>query len=218
MEPDKKLTIREKKEYYLESLKGIQEPEQIDCFIKAMGNDTSKSIILNMDETLGIRVVARENNDFYLKSVEMMLAKLMLALNVKNNVTEQQIEMIPQLLVSEYPGFRLNDVWMVCKNIMLGKYKMFERLDTETFFRCVREYDCAEERSAAFEEFNKRSHETKSQAANNFIQLPEEIKNQFVKKKEAKIMLTPNDVPGMAFKVTSKESMKKLKGKDGRND
>lgn len=183
-----------------------------------MGSDTSKSIILGMDKTVGIAVVARENNDFYLKSIEMMLAKLMLALNVKNNVTEQQIEMIPQLLISAYPGFRLNDVWMVCKNIMLGKYKMFERLDTETFFRCVREYDGSEERSAAFEEFNKRDHETKSQAANNFIQLPDAIKEQFTKKKEAKIMLTPNDVPPMAFKATDKDSMKKLKGKDGRHD
>lgn len=146
-----------------------------------MATDTSRSIILSMDKTLGISVVARENNDFYLKSVEMMLAKLMISLNVKNNITEQQVEIIPQLLLSEYPAFRLNDVWMVCKNIMLGKYKMFERLDCETFFRCVKEYDGSEERSAAFEEFNKRNHVSESSALNQLSYLPDEIKNEFKK-------------------------------------
>ncbi len=173
-----------------------------------MTTDTPKSIIFSQNETTGIAVIAKEDLVFYLKTTEMMLAKLMTALNVKANINAEQLELIPQLLISEYPAFRLNDVWMVCKNIMLGKYKMFERLDVETFFRCVREYDASDERITAREQFHQQSHHNKQQACETFKQFPKEVQEAFTKKKE-KPLDTSAMIP-MNF-ATDKDSMKKIR-------
>lgn len=208
-------TISEKE--YLAILSKGETPQQVSTLLMSMANDTHKTCIERCyDGTPNIKQLSQTNPVAYTRVVKMMLFHMNLAFNVKEGLRKEQLNVIPTLLLTEFSFLTLNDISLICRLIMTAKFKIYERIDIDTFFRCVREYDGSDERITARETYHRNKNTNKHEAAKEFKALPEEIKDQFTKPKDKIIPLRLNEVPPMLFKVTDKESMKKLKGE--RND
>ena len=179
--------------------------------------DTHKTCIARSFDTPSIMTLGRndETRKGYILSVKMMLVKLDQLLNVKGFVPVQ-IDAIPTMLLNpEFQELRLNDINLICNYIATARYPkegLFAKMDVNTFFICVREYMADDERISARESHHRQLHLNKTEAVESFKHLPQETQDLFCKRQEAKIMLTPNDVPPMLFKTTDKQAMKKLKG------
>lgn len=208
-------TIPEKE--YLAILSQGETPQQVSTLLMSMANDTHKTCIERCyDGTPNIKQLSQTNPVAYTRVVKMMLFHMNLAFNVKEGLRKEQLNVIPTLLLTEFSFLTLNDISLICRLIMTAKFKIYERIDIDTFFRCVREYDGSDERITARETYHRNKNTNKHEAAKEFKALPEEIKNQFTKPKDKITPLRLDEIPPMAFKVIDKESMKKLKGE--RND
>lgn len=161
MENNKQLQTSEKHPYLI-TLAKTTSPEEVNALVESMAFDTVKFCLERAYDTPSIKKLASDDEArvTYVKAVKMMLTKMNLLLNLKEGFKPEQVNVIPSLLLDDYGHLVLNDINMVCKGILTGKYKIYERLDTETFFRCVREYDASDERIQAREDYNRKDKGT----------------------------------------------------------
>jgi hypothetical protein len=160
-----------------------------------MLNDTAKSVITKEAETPSVKVIQRECPEFYIKCVKMMLTKMSLMMNVREGLKPEQINVIPTLLLGEFGNLRLNDIHLVCMGIVTGKYKVYERVDVQSFFDCIRQYDASDERIQAREDWNRRGKDV-----DKTIALPKELHDDF--KNIGKKLISEKDFKMSHLKAT----------------
>lgn len=191
-------------------------PAPVAKVILSMATDTYKGCVARCyDGTPSIKQMASDNPIAYTRIVKMLLTQMCFTMNVKETMKPEQRNVIPTLLLTEFAHLRINDIGLICRLISTGKYKVFERVDVEFFFSCVREYEASDERISAREQHHKQGHVNKLEACETLLKLPKETRDLLTKRQEPKIIMKPSEVP--MFKATDKQAMKKLKG-DGRNE
>lgn len=100
------------------------------------------------------RIYGEKRTKAYIK---LWVVDLVNATNVKRKPTTDQIDMIAQFVVSDFRNLTLSDIYLVLKNVSLGKYgELYENIDTIKLMGWFSAY--SEERSQAFIMKNESDH------------------------------------------------------------
>jgi len=113
---------------------------------KIMGEFMAQSIkdIIAIERDLKTLSTLYRSED---KSYFAYCAGFMLVMNESFNLNDGktlsslQIDLIIHGLPKQFPHFRINDVFQVCKKFMMGEYKIEHRLDPPIFFAGCKKYD-----------------------------------------------------------------------------
>lgn len=165
---------------YNEKVKFKIIPLPVQRLLDSMQGDTVKTCIQRTyDGTPNLKQLSAQNPVAYRRAVKIMLAQMSWQLNVKEGMKLEQMNVIPTLLLSDYWYLTLHDINMICRNVMTGKYKVYERVDTQCFFSFVAQYDGSDERITAREEYHNKHKQTSSESVETLSYLPEDIKKVY---------------------------------------
>ncbi len=126
-----------------QSLANIAEPEQIKSVTERLMEESIMDIIRVQKYLPTISSLNRAEPGAYRAYMAHFTVLLNEAFNLPAGaaLNEAQMDMIILGTHTQFPYFRLNDVFQIVKGFMTGKYKVYNRLDPPMWYEACRKYD-----------------------------------------------------------------------------
>lgn len=102
-----------------------------------------ESIISSSHETPGIRSMANTNEALLMNTLKLMFVDLAKAFNFQQNLNGGQIDEIVATIITDedmLKYLKIEDIYMVCKEIKTGKRDMYQCLDVQVVLSQINDY------------------------------------------------------------------------------
>ena len=114
-----------------------------------------------------LAMVARELGENHARAiVVILLSEVVGFFNASNTMNDAQVAMTTDLIIEEYPYFKIDDLKLAFRNGMKGRYgEIYNRLDGSVIMRWLKQYNqerCAKADIASFNEHKDRIEEEKT--------------------------------------------------------
>lgn len=138
------LTIPEQKEIFYNILTEISKFQQNTNYLQTINHKGIYEIYQSGDKYLTFSNVRKFiNTETATNFAVVLINELRNMLNIKNNITDEQIQITASIIVNDMPYCLLSiaDLKLCFKFIITGKFgKLYDRLDPSVIFNCLNQY------------------------------------------------------------------------------
>jgi hypothetical protein len=120
--------------------------------------------------TISTLYKSQEENAYYCRYMAYFIQMLNESFNIDKGITPMQSEIIIHGTHTKFPWFRINDVFKVVQGFMMGKYKIYNRIDPPTWFEACTLYDV--KRSEIQSEYLEKKHHNSKFEEKELIIIP----------------------------------------------
>lgn len=122
-------------------------------------------VFASSEPALGM--VAKELGENHARAiVVILLSEVVGFFNASNTMNDAQVAMTTDLIIEEYPYFKIDDLKLVFRNAMKGRYgEIYNRLDGSVIMRWLKQYNqerCTKADIASYNEHKNHIEEEKA--------------------------------------------------------
>lgn len=140
----------------------LTSPKQYLQELKPKGVD---DVFASSEPALGI--IVGEMGEIHARAIVVILISEVVGFfNASNTMNDAQVAMTTDLIIEEYPYFKIDDLKLAFRNAMKGRYgEIYNRLDGSVIMGWLRQYNrerCARADSLSFNEHRQQTEEESS--------------------------------------------------------